>query len=93
MLSLCNTQDCLASAEALADALDIEPNDVLLMSTGVIGKRIKMDPLLASIPVIAAGLESTPEAAHHAAVAVTTTDLVSKSAALEVINTPLVTRQ
>ena len=59
-------------------------SQVLLLSTGVIGRRIKLDALLASLPQLVAGLGSSAEDAHHAAVAVTTTDLVSKSAALEV---------
>lgn len=78
------SQDCLASAAALSKALGVAPGEVLLLSTGVIGRRIKMEPLLESIPKIAAALEDTAAAAHHAAVAITTTDLVSKSAALEV---------
>lgn len=57
---------------------------VLLLSTGVIGRRIKLDALLGSLPQLAASLGAGAEDAHHAAVAVTTTDLVSKSAALEV---------
>ena len=43
-----------------------------------------MDALLSSVPKLAGSLGSSPEHAHHAAVAITTTDLVSKSAALEV---------
>ena len=57
---------------------------VLLLSTGVIGRRIKLDALLGSLPQLAGSLGAGAEDAHHAAVAVTTTDLVSKSAALEV---------
>ena len=77
-------QDCLASAEAVAAALGVPAGEVLLLSTGVIGRRIKMDALLAAVPRLAADLGSGAEDALHAAVAVTTTDLVSKSAALEV---------
>jgi hypothetical protein len=36
-------QDCLASAAAVGQALSISPDEVLLESTGVIGRRIKMD--------------------------------------------------
>ena len=54
------------------------------MSTGVIGRRMKIDALKAALPGLAHSLESSPEAALHAAVAITTTDLVSKTAALEV---------
>ena len=57
---------------------------MLLLSTGVIGRRIKMGALLEAVPKLAASLGSSAEDAHHAAVAITTTDLVSKSAAIEV---------
>ena len=43
-----------------------------------------MEQLLAAVPQLAAALGSGAEDAHRAAVAITTTDLVSKSAALEV---------
>ena len=77
-------QDCLESAAAVSDALGIAPDEVLLLSTGVIGRRIKLDALKASVPSLASSLGASAEDAHHAAVAITTTDLVSKSAALEV---------
>lgn len=75
--------DCEASASALRKALGTDES-LLLLSTGVIGRRIKMEPLLAALPSLVKGLGSSDEDALHAAVAVTTTDLVSKSAALEV---------
>ena len=77
-------QDCLESADAVAYALGVSPDEVLLLSTGVIGRRIQLEALKASVPKLAASLGSSAEDAHHAAVAITTTDLVSKSAALEV---------
>lgn len=80
-------QDCLDSADAVAAALGISQDQVLLESTGVIGRRIKVKELLAAVPTISRALDSSAEAAHHAAVAITTTDLVSKSAALEVSTT------
>ena len=76
--------DSCASAEAVGKALGVSPDKVLLESTGVIGKRIAMEALLESVPKLAAALGSTAEDAHRAAVSITTTDLVSKSAALEV---------
>ena len=57
---------------------------VLLMSTGVIGRRMRIDALTGAVPELARTLERSPEAGLHAAVAITTTDLVSKTAALEV---------
>lgn len=77
-------QDSLDSANAVAKALSIDPDEVLLESTGVIGRRIKMQALLESLPKLAQQLSASAEDAHRAAVAITTTDLVSKSVALEV---------
>jgi glutamate N-acetyltransferase/amino-acid N-acetyltransferase len=69
------------SAQALAQALTIAPESVLLGSTGVIGQRIPMDALLAGIPQL---VEATSELGSNAAAqAIITTDLVTKSIALE----------
>ena len=54
------------------------------MSSGVIGRRIKLQALLDSVPKLVSKLGPGVEDAHHAAVGITTTDLVSKSAAIEV---------
>ncbi len=74
-------EDAVASAEAIASALNIAPDAILLASTGVIGQRIKMDALIAGIPRLIA--TATPEGGETAAKAIMTTDLVSKSIALE----------
>ena len=76
-------QNCTTSAEAIAKALDIPVDQVLLESTGVIGRQLKMEALLQGVPQLAGSLGASADAAQHAAVAITTTDLVSKSAALE----------
>jgi glutamate N-acetyltransferase / amino-acid N-acetyltransferase len=73
--------DAVASANALATALNIAPEAILLASTGVIGQRIKMDALIAGIPSLIAA--ATHEGSDTAAKAIMTTDLVSKSIALE----------
>lgn len=49
----------------------------------MIGRQLKMEALLQGVPQLADSLEASADAAQHAAVAITTTDLVSKSAALE----------
>ncbi len=77
-------KDSVASAERVAEALGCAPDDILLESTGVIGKRIVMDKLLEAVPELAANLGKGAEDSHRAAVSITTTDLVSKSAAIEV---------
>ncbi len=73
--------DAIASANALAHTLIIDPEAILLASTGVIGQRIKMDALIAGIPVLVAA--ATRDGGDAAARAIMTTDLVSKTIALE----------
>ncbi len=73
--------DAISCASALATVLNITPERILLASTGVIGQRIKMDALLAGIPSLIAA--ATHEGGEIAAKAIMTTDLVSKSIALE----------
>jgi glutamate N-acetyltransferase/amino-acid N-acetyltransferase len=74
-------QDAKESAELLAKELQISPESILLASTGVIGQRIKMDALRSGIPKLVAALSEQGSAA--AARAIVTTDLVTKSIALE----------
>ncbi|KAH7426522.1 hypothetical protein KP509_10G004600 [Ceratopteris richardii] len=78
-------QDSLDCASALAKILGIPMESVLIQSTGVIGQRIKKDNLLDSLPYLVSELSSDIESANKAAVAITTTDIVSKSVALETI--------
>jgi glutamate N-acetyltransferase / amino-acid N-acetyltransferase len=76
-------EDAVTSANAIASALNIAPEAVLLASTGVIGQCIKMVPLLAGIPRLVAA--ASYDGGDDAAQAIMTTDLVSKSIALETI--------
>ncbi|UKO99000.1 bifunctional ornithine acetyltransferase/N-acetylglutamate synthase [Nostoc sp. UHCC 0870] len=73
--------DAQESAELLAKELNITPELILLASTGVIGQRIKMDALRGGIPKLVAALSDT--GSDTAAGAIITTDLVTKSIALE----------
>ncbi|MEH2366052.1 bifunctional ornithine acetyltransferase/N-acetylglutamate synthase [Nostoc sp.] len=73
--------DTLESALAVGQALNIPSESILLASTGVIGQRIKMDALRSGIPKVVAALSETGSDA--AAGAIITTDLVTKSIALE----------
>ncbi len=74
-------QDAVESATELGKALNISPDSILLASTGVIGQRIKMDALKAAIPQLVSTV--SPEGGEAAAKAIVTTDLVTKSIALE----------
>jgi glutamate N-acetyltransferase/amino-acid N-acetyltransferase len=73
--------DAIACAEALSQQLQIPPEAILLASTGVIGQRIKLDPLKAALPQLVASLSD--QGSDAAAKAITTTDLVTKSIAFE----------
>ncbi|AFY48136.1 glutamate N-acetyltransferase [Nostoc sp. PCC 7524] len=73
--------DAQESAELLAQELNISPDAILLASTGVIGQRIKMDALRSGIPKLVAAL--SPTGSDAAAGAIITTDLITKSIALE----------
>ena len=73
--------DAIATAKTAAQVLNTDPDLVLLASTGVIGKRIKMEPLLAALPELSSALSET--GSDQAAQAIITTDLVPKSIALE----------
>ena len=74
-------RDAEESAEILARELNISPKSILLASTGVIGQRMRMDALRSGIPKVVAALSDTGSDA--AAGAIITTDLVTKSIALE----------
>ncbi|NEQ28244.1 MAG: arginine biosynthesis bifunctional protein ArgJ, partial [Microcoleus sp. SIO2G3] len=64
-------QDSIESARLVATALDIDPNAVLVASTGVIGQRIRMSELAAGIPKLVAALSETGSAAASEAIATT----------------------
>jgi glutamate N-acetyltransferase/amino-acid N-acetyltransferase len=74
-------EDALESAQLVATALDIPVDSVLVASTGVIGQRIKMEALRSGIPALVNSLSE--HGSEQAAKAIVTTDLVTKSIAME----------
>jgi glutamate N-acetyltransferase / amino-acid N-acetyltransferase len=74
-------QDAVSCAEALAAQMQISADAILLASTGVIGKRIVMDKLIAGLPKLFEA--ANDEGGDLAARSIMTTDLVSKSIALQ----------
>jgi glutamate N-acetyltransferase / amino-acid N-acetyltransferase len=73
--------DALESAMLVGQVLNVASDSVLLASTGVIGRRINMESLKQGIPQVVAAL--SPTGGDAAAQAIVTTDLVTKSIALE----------
>ncbi len=74
-------EDAMETVQLLAQQLKIEPEAVLIASTGVIGQRMKMSAFRAGIPPLVRALSETGSEA--ASKAILTTDLVTKSIALE----------
>lgn len=74
---------CEETAKAAAAALHIPPDSVLVASTGVIGKQLPMDRILAGVEALASCLDSGGESATMAAKAIMTTDTVEKEAAVQ----------
>lgn len=71
------------SAE-VGKALKVPTESVLVASTGVIGKQLPMDKMLAGIPKLAMNLGTSKEDGTLAAEAIMTTDTVSKQIAFEI---------
>jgi len=74
-------EDALVLGRAAAHALGLQERDILLASTGIIGRRLPVPRILRVIPQLAHALSRR----HHeaAARAILTTDLRSKEAAVE----------
>ena len=72
-------RDALVMCTTAGDALDLDPSDVLVCSTGVIGRPMPMDRLVRGIR--AAVLSMSPSAGGDVARAIMTTDTVAKVAA------------
>ncbi|MGN0185095.1 MAG: bifunctional glutamate N-acetyltransferase/amino-acid acetyltransferase ArgJ [Aristaeellaceae bacterium] len=70
-----------AMSELVAQQLSIPASDVVVASTGVIGQRLKLDPIAAGLPALAEGLN--PDGSAAAAEAIMTTDTVRKEIAVE----------
>lgn len=64
----------------VAEQIGAAADDVLVASTGVIGRFLPMDILQAGIPIVAKELSSSPESFNRAARAMMTTDTFPKQA-------------
>ena len=71
-------QDARATAAEAAQALGLEPEQVLVLSTGVIGATLPLDNVLAGVRAAAESL--APDGGQAAAEAILTTDTFAKEA-------------
>jgi glutamate N-acetyltransferase/amino-acid N-acetyltransferase len=76
--------DAARTAAAAARVLGIEPEAVMVMSTGVIGAHLPMDRLLVGVRSAAQELSDDIEGGHAAAKAIMTTDTRPKEYAVQV---------
>jgi len=75
-------KDALLMAKLTADRLDLDPDQVLVSSTGVIGRYLPMNAIKTGIAEACGSL--SPDGGDRAARAIMTTDTVPKTAQLEV---------
>ncbi|WP_295216649.1 bifunctional glutamate N-acetyltransferase/amino-acid acetyltransferase ArgJ [Ruminococcus sp.] len=86
-----NANTCNADGEEKAETmcaltakeLGVKPEEVLVMSTGVIGQILPMEPIAAALPDLCKSLTADAAGAHEAAVAIMTTDTFAKEVAVE----------
>ena len=74
-------RDALLMAKLSADRLDLDPDQVLVSSTGVIGRFLPMDAIKSGIALACGSL--SPDAGAAAARAIMTTDTVPKTAQVD----------
>ena len=74
---------CKATAEKVAELLNVPAEQVLVASTGVIGKQLPMDRICAGIDMMVPALDGSLESGHNAALAIMTTDTHEKEIAVE----------
>lgn len=73
------------TCKTLADKLEINENDIIVASTGVIGVPFTIEPLIDGIPELVSQLDDNDEAGEAAAIAIMTTDTKKKEFAVEYI--------
>lgn len=77
-------QYCEDMAAATAKIFNIQKNEVLVASTGVIGMQLPMDKITKGIEMLAPKLDKDLQGGHDAALAIMTTDTIPKEIAYEI---------
>lgn len=83
---------CKKTAQAAAKELGINENEVLLGSTGVIGKQLPIEKLSAGVSALAAAKSGSLDSGTNAANAIRTTDTFEKELAVQIVidNIPVI---
>lgn len=74
---------CKDTANAAAEALGVDPDGVLVASTGVIGKQLPIDRITAGVKALAEKKGDSIEKGTEASKAIMTTDTVNKEIAVQ----------
>ena len=74
---------CRDTANAAAEALGVDPDGVLVASTGVIGRQLPIDRITAGVKALATKKNDTIENGTEASKAIMTTDTVNKEIAVQ----------
>lgn len=74
---------CRQTADAAARALGISADSVLVASTGVIGKQLPIDRIIAGVDAMAPLLDSSQDSGTEASKAIMTTDTKNKEIAVK----------
>ena len=77
-------EDASSMASAVAKELNVDADDILTASTGVIGSRLPLDKIIAAIPGLVNNASSSEETGHLAERAIMTTDTQPKEVAATV---------
>lgn len=75
---------CKDTAQAAAEALGVDPEGVLVASTGVIGRQLPIDRITAGVKMLAEKKDTALENGTEASKAIMTTDTVNKEIAVQV---------
>jgi glutamate N-acetyltransferase/amino-acid N-acetyltransferase len=70
--------DAVAIIDAVSEMIEVKPQDVLIASTGVIGRRLPLDSIIEALNKI----ELSPDGGHSLAKAIMTTDTTTKEVAV-----------
>ena len=82
-IEIAEQMSVLCSEELAKAGISINPEDVVVASTGVIGQPLSLEPIAQGLPSLVAGLSSSREAETSAAEGIMTTDTIKKEIALE----------
>ena len=74
---------CKVTAEKVAELLKVPAEQVLVASTGVIGKQLPIDRICSGIDTMVPALDGSLDSGHNAALAIMTTDTHEKEIAVE----------